>query len=192
MSYSAGVNLDDPRAVRTRARLRAAILELAAEQEISSITMSAVAKRAEVNRATIYVHYPDVDTLVTDAMEEAVGAVARAAALCPRQAPRDQAPAPLIELFTHVAAHSTLYARMLGPTGSPRFAARMREQLTAELRRRFAEGRRPRGFDDVPADLHAAYLAGALVAVVAHWVTGHHPAAPDEIALAFWRLFRRC
>ncbi|GAA3155156.1 helix-turn-helix domain-containing protein [Nonomuraea salmonea] len=73
--------------MRTRARLKEAVRDLAAHQEPAAITMSALAKRAEVNRATIYLHYPDVDALVTDAMEDTLAAVARAAALCPLDAP---------------------------------------------------------------------------------------------------------
>jgi AcrR family transcriptional regulator len=183
-----GVNPDDPRAQRTRARLKAAVLELALQQELATITMSALAKRAEVNRATVYLHYPDVDSLVTDAMEDAVAAVARAAALCPLDAPPDQAPGPLVELFEHVAVNAGMYRRMLGSHGSARFGARMRERLTAELAQRFADGRRPSGWDDVPVDMHAAYLAGALVGVIAHWVADGGSA--EEAALAFWRLFR--
>ncbi|MFC5827487.1 TetR/AcrR family transcriptional regulator [Nonomuraea insulae] len=184
------MNSDDPRAVRTRARLKAAVLELAAGQELATITVSALAKRAEVNRATVYLHYPDVDSLVTDAMEDTVAAVAKAAALCPLDAPRDRAPGPLAELFEHVAANATMYARMLGSHGSARFGARMRERLTAELTVRFAEGRRPGGWDDVPVDVHAAYLAGALVGVIAHCAAGERSEHAEAAALAFWRLFR--
>ncbi|MFC4120908.1 TetR/AcrR family transcriptional regulator [Nonomuraea zeae] len=185
------MNPDDPRAQRTRARLKAAVLDLAAQQEVATITVSALAKRAEVNRATVYLHYPDLDALVTDAMEDAVAAVARAAALCPLDAPPDRAPGPLGELFGHVAANATLYERMLGPNGSARFAARMRERLTGELTRRFHEGRRPGGREEVPMDVHAAYLAGALVGVIAHWVAAGDPQdRAGETALAFWRLFR--
>ncbi|MFI6924710.1 TetR/AcrR family transcriptional regulator [Nonomuraea spiralis] len=182
------MNPDDPRARRTRARLKAAVLELAARQELGSITMSALAQHAEVNRATVYLHYSDVEALVTDAMEDAVAAVARAAALCPLDAPRDRPPAPLAELFDHVAANATLYERMLGGQGSARFAARMRERLTVELAGRFAAGSRPSGFEDVPADVHAAYLAGALIGVITHCVCDGRPDA--GAALAFWRLFR--
>ncbi|WP_180903489.1 TetR/AcrR family transcriptional regulator [Nonomuraea indica] len=184
------MNPDDPRAQRTRARLRAAVLDLAAEHEFGSITMSAVARRAEVNRATVYLHYPDLDALVTDAMDDTISHVARAAALCPLDSPRDHAPEPLVTLFGHVAAHATLFERMLDAQGSARFTARLRERLTTELTGRFARGARPAGHADVPVEVHAAYLAGALTGVVAHWVSGGRRTPPEEIALAFWRLFR--
>ena len=34
-----------------------------------------------------------------------------------------------MELFEHVGVHATLYGRMLGPQGSARFTARLREAL---------------------------------------------------------------
>lgn len=184
------MNPDDPRARRSRSRLRAAVLELAEDRDPTTITMSKVAQHAGVNRATVYQHFPDVNALLTDAMADAVTRVARTAALCPLDAPRDVTPEPLSELFHHVADTADLYRRMLGPQGNALFTVRLREQLTAELVSSFREGRRPGGFEDVPSRLHAAYLAGALISVLATWVADEPPAPADEVALAFWRLFR--
>ncbi|WP_461011633.1 TetR/AcrR family transcriptional regulator [Streptomyces capparidis] len=184
------MNVHDPRAVRSRARLRTAILELVTDKEPGAITMAEVARLAGVNRATVYKHFPDVDALVTDAMEDAVAQVARAAAACPRDADRDAPPPPLTGLFRHVADSAALYRRMLGAQGSALFGARMRELLTAELTAAFRDGRRPPGPAGVPADVHAAYLAGALVGVLAHWVADDSPVPAEEAAAAFWRLFR--
>lgn len=184
------MNPDDPRAQRSRARLRATILDLVAAKDPAAITMSEVAHRSGVNRATVYQHFPDVDALVADAMEDAVTRTARAAALCPRDAPRDEVPSPLRELFDGIADNAPLYRRILGTQGSAAFATRLRERLTAELAASFAGGRRPSGLDDVPAEIHAAYLAGALIAVVATWITADDPAPATDTALAFWRLFR--
>lgn len=184
------MNLDDPRAQRSRARLRAAILELAAAKDPAAIGMAEVARQAGVNRATVYQHFPDVNALVTDAMDDAVAHVARAAALCPLDAPADEVPQPLDDLFRHVLDNAALYRRMLGPQGSAPFTARLRERLTTELTASFRDGRRPAGFADVPAGVHAAYLAGALLGVIADWITESPPAPAPETALAFWRLFR--
>ncbi|PDP89215.1 TetR family transcriptional regulator [Glycomyces fuscus] len=204
------MNPDDPRVQRTRDRLRTALLSLTAESESGSVTVSTVARRAGVNRATVYQHYADLDALITDAMESAVAHVARCAALCPLDAPRDRAPEPLVDLFGHVADSAVLYRRMLSDHGSARFTNRLRGRLAEELAARFEEGARPPGFDGVPVRTHAAYLAGALVGVIADWVgvraggaaePGETAApdgapaprgatAPQDAALAFWRLVR--
>lgn len=56
--------------------------------------------------------------------------------------------------------------------------------------RDFRDGRRPSGFDDVPPEVHAAYLAGALTGVIATWLTDDMPAPAGDTAPAFWWLFR--
>lgn len=181
---------DDPRARRTRASLRSAALELAGERDPATVTLSAVATRAGINRATVYLHYPDLDALFADAMEEAVATVARAARLCPLDAPPGTAPPPLVDLFEHVRTHATLYARMLGPQGSARFAARLREALGEALVERFRAGARPASADGVPVAVHAAYLAGALAGVIAHCASGE-PRPATDTATATWRLLAR-
>ncbi|MFI8995624.1 hypothetical protein [Streptomyces sp. NPDC053542] len=39
-------------------------------------------------------------------------------------------------------------------------------------------------------EVHAAYLAGALIGVIATWITDDTPAPAGDTVLAFWRLFR--
>jgi hypothetical protein len=95
-----------------------------------------------------------------------------------------------VELFEHVGAHATLYARMLGSQGSARFAARLREALAEALLERFRAGAGPAPTDRVPLGVHAAYLAGALIGVIAHCVTTE-PRPPADAATATWRLLVR-
>jgi AcrR family transcriptional regulator len=184
------VNPDDPRVQRTRDRLRAALRTLAAEHELGSLTIAAVAREAGVNRATVYQHYADLDALVADTMEGAAAHVAHCADLCPLDLPDDRPPAPLVDLFDHVAEHAVLYRRMLSDQGSARFAHMLRDRVTEVLAARFARGARPPGFDGVPERLHAAYLAGALVGVVSDSVVHGGGASPEATAAATWRLLR--
>src|SRR5690606_39965574 len=99
------MNPDDPRARRTRARLREAALSLAAGAAPGTLGVAAIARAAGVNRATVYAHYRDVDELLTDAMEDALSQAARAAAVCPLGAPPDRPPPPLRDLLDRLAAH---------------------------------------------------------------------------------------
>ncbi|WP_312889509.1 TetR-like C-terminal domain-containing protein [Nocardiopsis aegyptia] len=95
-----------------------------------------------------------------------------------------------MDLFEHVAEHAVLYRRMLSEQGSARFAHMLRDRLTEVLAARFAQGARPSGFDDVPARLHAAYVAGALVGVVSDTVLAGGTRTPRDTAAATWRLLR--
>lgn len=186
------MNPVDPRVQRTRDRLRAALLSLAAEQELDTVSMSAIARRAEVNRATVYQHYTDLAALVTDAMEGAVTHVVHCAALCPLEEPHGRTPEPLVDLFAHVTENAVLYRRLFSDHGSARFVHRLRQRLTEELAARFTSGTRPAGFEDVPPHFHAAYLAGALASCIASAAEQDRAQpgknGPEESARATWRL----
>ncbi len=184
------MNPDDPRARRTREGLRTALLSLLADTEPERITVSAVAREAGINRATVYQHYADIDALVADAMEEALGHVARCAALCPLEAPNGEPPGQLVALFAHVIEHDVLYRTLLAGD----FAHRLREAVALELEKRFAVGARPPGTADIPDRALAAHLAGGLVALLTDRLaqigpeTGGPGRDADEAAAVAWRL----
>lgn len=180
----------DPRVLRTRALLRAAALELAAERPTETITVADLAERATVNRATVYQHYRDRDELLLDAMEDEIAQLAHAAAMCPLTQPADQAPDELVRLFQHVESNALLYRRMLGPTGTARFINQLRTRLAEEVAAQVAAaGVADRSAQAVPADVHAHYVAGAFIGVITHWLSGEGRPAAD-IARSVWPLLR--
>lgn len=63
---------DDPRARRSRAAALTAATDLLVEGGPEKVTHAAVAERAGVGRATVYRHWPDLQSLLLDAL--AVGA----------------------------------------------------------------------------------------------------------------------
>ena len=56
----------DLRVVRTRNAIRKAFTDLLAETSYNKITITALAKRADVDRKTFYTHYSSVDDLLQD------------------------------------------------------------------------------------------------------------------------------
>ncbi|GAA1291449.1 TetR/AcrR family transcriptional regulator [Streptomyces sanglieri] len=168
----------DPRARRTRAQLRRAVLDLSTERDLDTVTMADIAERAEVNRATVYLHYKDREDLLLDATDSTMSGIVDAVRACRLTAAAglptaesDPAPGHLVKLFTHVDRHRALYGRMLGEDGSPRFIARLQrrlaqawyEQLTAADAEKPAEG-------DLLARAH--YVSGGLVALITQWAQG--------------------
>lgn len=62
--------LSDPRAVRSRARIVSATRELLRDEGPEAVSFAAVAERAGVGRATVYRHWPNVDALLEEVMDE--------------------------------------------------------------------------------------------------------------------------
>ena len=61
----------DPRAIRSKKMLKNAVFSLLAENsEISQLTVQKIADRAELNRATFYLHYEDINDLLRQIVHE--------------------------------------------------------------------------------------------------------------------------
>ncbi len=63
---------EDGRIRYTKMRIRSAFYELVKEMDHDKITVTAVCKRAEINRATFYKHYLDIPDLADKLQEEAI------------------------------------------------------------------------------------------------------------------------
>lgn len=59
-------------AIRSRKLIKTAFMELAAEKEISKITVKDIADRADINRGTFYAHYRDVYDVLEQIEDEAI------------------------------------------------------------------------------------------------------------------------
>lgn len=61
----------DPRALRSKKMLKNAVFSLLAENvEISQLTVQKISSRAELNRATFYLHYEDINDLLRHLVHE--------------------------------------------------------------------------------------------------------------------------
>ncbi|MEV7414468.1 TetR/AcrR family transcriptional regulator [Streptomyces sp. NPDC089919] len=172
----------DARALRTRARLREALLAECAERPLGEISVAAVVRRAEVGRATFYLHYADVPDLALDTCA-GVAREAVEALHAWRGAPDPAAPpAPLTEFFRTVAAHDDLYRALLAPGG----AGPLGEALHRELRPRSLAERTLAGGHS--PELIASAVSAAFAGVLADWLHGLVTGSPDELAGRVWRL----
>ncbi|MFF4161271.1 TetR/AcrR family transcriptional regulator [Streptomyces sp. NPDC001678] len=108
---------EDPRAARTRAKLGRALLEECAGHPPTQVSVAALVRRAEVGRATFYLHYADLEALAAavcaDIVREAVDALHTW-----RGTPAPATPPPaLLDFFEDLAPHAGLYRELLGPDG---------------------------------------------------------------------------
>lgn len=181
----------DPRWQRSRARLHAAVLELAAERPVERITGSALAAAAGVHRSTIYEHGCDTADILRGALRAELDEI-RARVVEPATADTIlQATARSAdEVFAHVDRHGAIYARELD-AGSSGLATMLAEHFAHSIRLLIKHGAvTPPTItgDDQQAfsETVAAALAAAAVAVIAVWV--REPAPRDRALLAKrWR-----
>ncbi len=180
----------DLRVRRTHKLLRDALVDLMAQRSFDAITVGEIAQRAMVNRATFYRHYQDKYDLVASIFEEAVNTfcpIRRGVDLGPPiEAPDsldlEHPPQIWVRVFEHFAEYSKLYRAMLGRSGSPWFAARMRDHFESVVWERRVESEMR-----MPEEVAIAFAANVFVGSVAWWLENEKPYAPQQMATWFLR-----
>jgi AcrR family transcriptional regulator len=195
MTDSSNAPTGDRRVRRTRANLQRALIELVAEQDLSQISIADVVDRADVSRSTFYDHYQDVHELAEAASTSIIDELIESTlAIDPAPAglsdPGGDPNPALTAFFTHFAEHAGLYRSLLGPTGSARVIEHIRERTTAAA---YLAGCPPETPDDpqqattdapdIPHDVPAAFVAGALLAVATDWLQRGCPGTPREMTV---------
>lgn len=202
---------EDPRAARTRAKLRQALLAECAEQPLEEIGVAALVRRAGVGRATFYVHYADLEALAVDACADVVREAVEALHAWRGRPDLVSAPPTLRAFFTGLAPHTALYRALLSPGGGGPLGRVLHRDLRARslaertLMRRAGRparglrgGRhfrgRPRGLAARPAGGHPGHGRGPGLATARRPaqepVTPSVQGPPRRGPGAAWRAFR--
>ena len=176
----------DRRRERTFQMLSKALLELLKERDYSNITIQDVVDKADVSRATFYLHFKDKDELLFKSMERIYDELSSNYPLLNRNAFANQTYTHSVEDahdFHHVAANADFYRAMLSAHGSPQFIGMVRAYLEKVLRDQILKPLAPTdGEPEVPLDFMAAYMAGAEIGVINWWLDNNMPVSPGEIS----------
>lgn len=175
----------DVRTERTLRSLQAALLALAKERPLESITVSDIVAEANINRSTFYQHYSDKETLLADALDTATDDAG--AQLPDIEGPIDEPPAALFSYLEHLEENAELYRRVLGAHGSAAVSARLRDRIHAIVLDAVTKSRVD-DFDGIPIDVVAAGIAGSALSVIEAWLS-RDPLPPAATAADWvWRV----
>ena len=122
----------DPRVVRTRQQLGEALVALIEEKGFDALTVQDITDRAELNRATFYLHYRDKQDLLEQSLRDAIDELITdigASADEQGQLLMEESPRPIKAVFDHVAQHAEFYRVMLSAEGVPAFSAGIRDYM---------------------------------------------------------------
>ncbi|MFC9842418.1 TetR/AcrR family transcriptional regulator [Streptomyces sp. NPDC060223] len=172
----------DPRAARTRAKLRQALLEECAERPLEEVGVAALVRRAGVGRATFYVHYADLEALAVDACADVVRDAVDALHAWRGRPDPVSAPPALLTFFAGLAPHAPLYRALLSPGGG----GPLGRVLHRDLRARSLAERTLVGAPDAP--LVASAVAATFAGILADWLHGLLDATSEEVAHQVWQL----
>lgn len=174
--------MEDRRTQRTRAMLEQALLQLIEERGYENITVQEITDRANIGRATFYLHYQDKEHLLLRTVQRLLTDLTqRLQPLAPDDVlGREQALNSTI--FAHIAAHHHLYRVLLSEHGAA-FARHQLEEYVTQQAQHFVitpllqDGR----MTAVPIDFLASYLSGTLFAAISWWLDHQGQYTPEEM-----------
>ncbi len=196
-------NKTDRRIQRTCQSLRAALLELIKEKGYDAISIEEITERANVGRATFYLHYKDKEDLLLEEFSEMANEKAQALSEIPFSAwllsqedavdSNGKSPAPpLLIVFEHIYENSELYNILLRSERSSRIVERIRKISMGAIVK-FVEAKAktdPIPFlFKVPIEFFAAFISGALLSTVDWWLEERLRHTPKEVTHLFLDLF---
>lgn len=171
----------DRRVQRTRSHLRDALMALILEKGYDAVTVQDITDRANLGRATFYLHYRDKDDLLLRTLEAVFDDLI--AHMKPGVQALDQSPA--LRAFQHAADNSQFYRVLLGGQGGFAIFRKMRDYIADDVKKRFLP---ELAVQSTPADLLANYVAGALLALIGWWLENDMPYSPEQMAATYRRL----
>jgi AcrR family transcriptional regulator len=190
-------NKTDRRIQRTRQSLRAALHELIKEKGYDAISTEEITERANVGRATFYLHYKDKEDLLLEEFSEMANEKVQVLSEIPfsawLQSEEDTPTAPpLLIVFEHIYENSELYYILLRSERSGRIIERIRKISTGAIVK-FVEAKAksdPIPFHfKVPIEFFAAFFSGALLSTVDWWLEEGMHHTPREMTHLFQDLF---
>ena len=179
----------DRRVQRTRRALFAALMDLLMEKSYAEITVGDIAERADVGRATFYLHYRDKDDLLASNLEALFEEVAERVRPLLRESLMAGDTVQGRILFEEAQQHSALYRMILSGQGGMMLYARLQSRM-AELMADVLESMVMGGDSPIEVPLLANYLVGALLSLVKWWLDNDMPHPPEYMASVFQHLVR--
>ena len=176
----------DRRIQRTRHVLSDALFALIMERGYEALTVQDITERANVGRATFYLHYRDKEDLLSASLKQLVNELTQYVE--PNHDSHSTYKTLSVRVFWHVAQHHALYSALLGEGGPPIIATRMKRYLAALIQSYVITPLLERGKASVDPELLSTHAAGSLLALLVWWLDHNLAPSAEEMGTLFWQL----
>jgi len=174
----------DRRVLRTRRLLRDALMVLILEKGYDAVTVQDITDRANLGRATFYLHYRDKEELLSHSLEAIYEALTERIEPLSRDRLVSQRQLPTGEVFRHAAENRDLYLVIVRGQGTNAVLMQMRTFIATYIQSQL-EDWTPAASSSIPLEFLGHFIAGSLVATVTWWLEHDMPYTPDEMCAMF-------
>jgi AcrR family transcriptional regulator len=182
----------DPRVKRSRRYLRDSLVSLIDEKGFDAVTVNDLTKRADLNRATFYLHYHDKFDLLDQSIEEMLEQLVEIFTPSLDEASTTidmEKPIPsIVMLFEHIADNVAFYKVMLGKKGIPGFTSRLLKVLRESIYQKLSLAQPDEEELLVQRNIMIRYITAAHLGVIMYWLENDMPYTPAYMASQLTRL----
>ena len=173
----------DRRQIRTKRRIREALMTLALEKPAEKITIKELAELADIDRKTFYLHYGSIGEVLSEMQQELLGKLENVISGYDLFQPDFDALALFREINGIILESSDFYRRMLIMDRYSFFFDKLKETLKACLLDKYAWQLENASISQIKLDLYLEYVSTGIMAVYVHWLK--HPEYDlDQVAQA--------
>ena len=179
----------DRRVQRTRKLLRDALMSLIMEDGYDAVSIQDITEKANLGRATFYLHFKDKDELLLDVMEQFIDDFMEQVPQISEAQWRLDDTKALVRLFDFASEHYDLYRILIIGSGGITAANQLRRSVAENIARFIQQeidelGAKP----IVPTDFIANHFAGSLLATIYWWLDSDLTYTPEEMAEMFQKV----
>ncbi|WP_052350441.1 TetR/AcrR family transcriptional regulator [Paenibacillus gorillae] len=174
----------DRRTIKTRTAINKAFLELFYKKDLELITINEIADLADLNRATIYLHYNDKYDLLDKLIE---GHLNKLISFCDTDG---QTPlrSEFLLIFEYIAEQFLFFSAMLNTSRATVFRSRLMKFIFDNMKSKLEDGGSDTWIDN---ELRAQFIASAFIGMLEWWVQHQMPHPPEYMAEQLCRLFEK-
>ena len=179
--YHKNQSSEDLRVKRTHKLILEALLDLTIQKGFAAISVSDIAKRAEINRTTFYRHYRDKFDLLNQYAQSVYAILETPSRVRPSRSAEDygrELIPGLIAVYEHIRSNAKFYRIMLGKNGDPQFTDQIRQYIQKRIKRTLPSGLQ---VDENYMDFYLNYRSSATLGAVVWWLEHDMPYTPEEM-----------
>ncbi len=167
---------------RTRQQLQTALLALILEKGFDSVSIQEITDRADLARATFYLHARDKDELLWSVIEDLIHATEQEVLLSySGEMPAQAEYYGYRNIFEHIERNQDVYRVILGGKGSAEMTERVRQYMVGET---LLDIERYHLYADLgqPPEITARIVVGAILSLATLWLDAQNKYSATQIA----------
>jgi AcrR family transcriptional regulator len=176
----------DRRVQRTRKSLQDSLLALILEEGYDEISIQDITEKANLGRATFYLHFKEKDELLLEVMNQLIVDFMEQAPQLTEAQWRLEDTKTIVKLFDFAATHYDLYRILTIGSGGITASRQLHHSITENIKGFIqTELETLNAEPALPVDFIANHFSGSLLATIYWWLDNDLPYTSEEMATMF-------